>query len=200
MSRNRLGSLLLLAAVILLYGLWKSGYPGLWQYGIGKIADDTATFTDEGGHVLEGTYSLTLDLSDLDSNLGAELYNDGTHRIYVYWLEASGRSPGYEIGFRSSGHYTRSGASLVSGIRHASVDGGRSFTSEMSAVMTVEHPAGSFTAVPTGLGGLNYKDGDDFSFTITLTDDAADREESPMQSGTMTLTVTDLYMNLWRKK
>ena len=200
MSRNRFGILLLFAAAVILFGLWKSGYLGLWQHGIADIANDTASFTDEGGHVLEGTYTLTLDLSDLDSNLGAELYNDGTHRIYVNWLRASDRLPGYEVGFRSSGHYSRSGASLVSGLHHATVDGGLSFMTNMSAVMTVEHPAGSHTASPTGLSGLNYKDGDDFFFSISLIDDASTRGNSPIQSGTMTLAVPDLYMNVWRKK
>lgn len=198
MPWNRRSTVLLLAAAVLLLGLWKSGYIDYWQHGIADIANDTASFTDEGGHVLEDAYSITLDLSNLDSNLGAELYNDGTHRIYLSWLRASDHFPGYEVGFRSSGHYTRSGASLVSGIRHATVDDGRSFTMDMSAVMTVDHTA--YIASPSGLSGLNYKEGDDFLFSIALTEDAAARGEAPKQSGTMTLTVADLYLNLWRKK
>jgi hypothetical protein len=70
----------------------------------------------------------------------------------------------------------------------------------MSAVMSVEHPRNTYTATPTGLSGLNYRDGDDFLFHIALAEDAASRGEAPLQSGTMTLKVTNLYKNIWRKK
>ncbi|MCT4544474.1 MAG: hypothetical protein N4A63_13085 [Vallitalea sp.] len=58
--------------------LWLTGLIGLWTEGISYIANNTKKFSDEKGYILKGEYLISIDLSDLDSNIGKELYNDGT--------------------------------------------------------------------------------------------------------------------------
>ncbi|MNJ48837.1 hypothetical protein D3C77_440430 [compost metagenome] len=91
-------SITLLTAVVIAV-LWSSGLFGLWSDGIAFLANNTKEFTDENGHLVEGKYSLEVNLSDLESNIGKEIYNDGDHRIYVSWLQRI-HNGGYDIGFR----------------------------------------------------------------------------------------------------
>lgn len=125
-------------AIILLV-LWTTGLIAIWTEGMSYIANNTEEFTDTKGHIVEGEYSISIDLSDMESNIGKDLYNDGIHRIYVSWIDTTGSvdSGGFRIGFRSSGNYSLTNASLISGVHHATVNE-NSFTSEMSSKMTAE--------------------------------------------------------------
>jgi len=182
---------LALAAIV----LWSSGVFGLWTKGMSYIANNTEDFTDQHGHAIQGNYSLKLDWSDYDSNLGKDIYDDGEHRIYVSWLQRT-HDGGYDIGFRSSGKYTRSGATLVSGVHHETLNG-HTFKSTSHAKMIVEYENSVYPAQPTGTCGLNYKDGDCFSFTFFLNDDS---KEGNTSAEVATITMTNLYKNVWSRK
>ncbi|MEV5026680.1 hypothetical protein [Paenibacillus sp. LPE1-1-1.1] len=193
--------LFIMAPVTAVIFLWLSGLIGLWAGGIGYIADNTKKFTDRNGHVVQGEFTIAIDLSNLKSNIGKELYNDGTHRIYVSWIDNTGNinSGGYSIGFRSSGHYSLTGASLISGGHHATVNG-NSFTTIITAKMTAQYKSKNYTSSVSGVSGLNYKDGDDFSFYIFPTESYEIQEISLNETGIVHLTVTKLFKNIWSKK
>ncbi|MFD1957779.1 MULTISPECIES: hypothetical protein [Paenibacillaceae] len=160
------------------------------------IANNTRDFTDKSGHLIDGKYSLEVNLSDFDSNIGKDIYTDGDHRIYVSWLQHT-QNGGYDIGFRSSGQYSLSGATHISGVHHETIND-HSFTMSTPAKMTAEYKGKTYDAQPTGQCGMNYKDGDCFSFSFFLKDDP---NEEPVEGvGMVKLTMTDLYKNIWSKQ
>ncbi|WP_020615486.1 hypothetical protein [Paenibacillus daejeonensis] len=185
--------LFIILTIISLAFLWSSGLVGIWTHGISYISQHTSQYT-MNGHSIDDDYEISIDLTDLDANLGKELYNDGEHRIYVFWLQKTNNG-GYDIGFRSSGKYSLSGASLVSGVHHQRVEGG--FTSLETAKMTYTYDNRQLDAYRTGHCGINYKDGDCFSFSF-LTENDVPSSELKMPA-TLVLTVTDLYKNRWQK-
>jgi hypothetical protein len=188
------------AIVILLSILWSSGLMRLWANGISFIANNTKDYNDASGHVIQGNYSVSIDLSNLESNLGKDLYNDGVHRIYVSHVDNTGsvNSGGYRVGFRACGQYSLNGATLISGVHHATVND-HSFTINMSAKMTSEYNGKIYNSQEFGTSGLNYKDGDDFAFYIFPTEAYDKNEVSLDEKGTVRLTVTNLYENVWSK-
>jgi hypothetical protein len=187
--------------VVVFLVLRLTGLIGVWTDGMAYIANNTEEFTDTKGHFVQGEYLISIDLSDLESNIGKELYNDGTHKIYVSWIDNTGtiNSGGYRIGFRSSGHYSITDASLISGVHHATIDK-NSFTTAMSAKMTAEYNGKNYTSSVFGTSGLNYKDGDDFAFYIFPSESYNMQEISLHETGKVRLTVTDLFKNIWSKK
>jgi hypothetical protein len=187
--------------VVIFLVIWRIGLIGLWTEGLAYIVNNTAEFTDREGHIVHGEYSIPIDLSNLESNIGKELYNDGTYRIYVSWIDNTGsiNTGGYRIGFRSSGQYSLTEASLISGGHHATVDG-NSFTTTMISKMKAEYNSKNYTSSVFGVSGLNYKDGDDFAFYIFPNDTYEKQEISLNESGIVQLTVTGLYKNIWSKK
>jgi hypothetical protein len=202
--RNNLKKLLFILTpviTIIILVIWQTGLMGIWTAGMSYIANNTTVFTDTKGHIVEGEFSISIDLSDLESNIGKELYNDGTHKIYVSWVDNTGdvNAGGYRIGFRASGHYSLTNASLISGVQHVMVDE-NSFTYDMSAKMTAEYNNKVYNSSVFGMSGLNYKDGDDFGFYIFPSEAYEMEEISLNETGMVDLTVTDLFENIWCKK
>ena len=187
--------------VVILVVFWLTGLISLWTEGMASIANNTNEFSDKDGHIVKEGYSISIDLLNLESNVGKELYNDGTHKIQVSWIDNTGsvNTGGYRIGFRSSGHYSLTGASLISGVHHATVNG-NSFTSDMSAKMSADYNGKNYDSSVLGTSGLNYKDGDEFSFYIFPTSSYETNEISLDEKGMVDLTVTNLYKNSWSKK
>jgi len=186
-------TILLMAAMGIV--LWLSGLFGLWTNGMSYLANNTNQFA-ENGHSVDGRYSVTVDLSNLESNIGKEIYNYGEHRIYVSWIQKT-QNGGYDIGFRSSGQYSLSGATLISGLHHETIND-HLFTTSTTAKLTAEYNGKIYNAQVTGQCGLNYKDGDCFSFSFFLDDEA--NQKIIEDTGIVGLTITDLYKNIWRKK
>ncbi|MBS4194272.1 hypothetical protein [Lederbergia citri] len=188
-----------LFATVLVLLLFATGLPYYWS-GIKAIADNTTDFSVERSHKIKGEYSIPIDLSKLESNLGKELYNDGTHRIYVSFVDNSGdvSSGGFRIGFRFSGEYSFSHATLISGVQH-SREANNSFSSNMSAKMTSEHNGKLYHCPIFSESGINYKDGDEFGFYIFPTSAYEDHDISLNEKGIVNITVTDLYKNDWSK-
>lgn len=186
-----------LLTAVMIIALWSSGLFGLWSDGMAHLANNTKEFSDNSGRLVEGKYSLRVDLSDLESNIDKEIFKDGDHRIYVSWLQRT-YNGGYDIGFRSSGPYSLSGASLISGVHHETIND-HSFTTSMTAKMTAIYDGKTYNAQGTGRCGLNYKDGDCFSFTFFLSEDETN-EDLIEEAGIVELTITDLYKNIWSKK
>jgi hypothetical protein len=200
-KRKNLLFIFTLLIIITAFILWQFGLIGLWHQGMSYIVNNTERYTDAEGHILQGDHSISIDLSDLESNIGKELYNDGVHRIYVGWIDNTGNinSGGYRIGFRSSGEYSLSGASLISGIHHETV-GESTFTSNMSASMTAEYNGETYNSSVFGVSGLNYQDGDDFGFYIFPGESYESNKISLNETGVVRVTVTNLYKNIWSEK
>ncbi|SFD97896.1 hypothetical protein SAMN05216378_1846 [Paenibacillus catalpae] len=97
---------LLILFIVAMYLAFKPN--GLWflsTVDMAAIANNTEDYSDQNGYVLHETYKVSINLSDLESNIGKDLYNDGTYRIYVDWVDNTGsaNSGGYRIGFRDEG-------------------------------------------------------------------------------------------------
>jgi hypothetical protein len=187
--------------VLVLLAIWITGYGGLWLHGISYIANNTKEYTDKNGYTLPGKFSVSIDLSNLQINIGKEIYNNGTNKIYVSTVRNTGssNSGGYVIGFRACGQYSLTNATLVSGVHHETVNG-NSFTSYMSAKMTASYNNKIYNCSEFGTSGLNYRDGDDFAFYI-FPGEAYEKEEVSLnEKGAVELTVTNLYINIWSKK
>jgi hypothetical protein len=174
---------------------------GLWTKGIAFIANNTKEFTDINGHVIQGEYSVSIDLGDLKSNIGKELYNNEDYKIYVSWIDNTGsaNSGGFRIGFRACGKYSLTSATLISGVHHATVSE-NSFTCDMSAKMTAKYNNKVYNSGVFGTSGLNYKNGDDFAFYIFPGESYEKGEISLNEKGIVHLTLTNLYKNVWTKK
>lgn len=189
------------AAGIIISGLWHTGILKLWYYGMSYIANNTNSFTTEYGELVPGEYDLIINLDDLESNIGKELYRDGKNRIYISWIDNTGKAStgGYRIGFRSQGEYSQNGAVLISGTVHT-VTNDHSFSSNMSALMAAGYNGKTYSCNVYSTGGINYRDGDSFAFYLFPSDAYENGEVSLQEKGTVHITVTNLYKNVWTKK
>ena len=196
-------TLLIAASVvgITLLVFWLTGLLGLWIEGMGYVVGHSDKYNYEEGNMVDGEYFVDIDLSDLQSNMGKELYNDGTHKIYVSGVHNSGNknTGAYEIAFRSSGHYSLTGASLVTGTQHSMIDES-SFTSEITAKMTSKYNGKTYDNFYSGSSGINFKDGDEFSFFLFPHSAYDTNEISLDEKGMVKVTVTNLYKNMWSEK
>ena len=99
--------------------LWISGWMSLWISGISAVAYDVEDYRIHS-YPIDAEYTVIIDLSDFDSNVGKVLYDDGENQIYVETVLVQDKSD-YEVYFRSSGAYSLRGATLVSGTEQAHV-------------------------------------------------------------------------------
>ncbi len=68
----------------------------------------------------------------------------------------------------------------------------------MTANMTAKYDGNIYNAQGTSRCGLNYKDGNCFSFAFFLSDET--NEDLINETGLVELTITELYKNIWTKK
>lgn len=179
--------------------LWITGVMGLGLKGMAYVGYNTKRFNDLEGYLIPDVYSISINLSDLESNIGKELYNDGESKIYVSWVDNTGSSSsgGYRIGFRSTGRYSLSGATLVSGARHETIN--NSLTTYMSAKMTSRYKNKVYNSNEFGVSSLNYKNGDEFAFYIFPSDTYDNGEISLQENDIVELSIKNLYKNIWNK-
>lgn len=198
---RKMNIILISTAVTILLALWFTGIIGIWLNGIAYIADNMKAFTDVKGYIIPEEYSVSINLDDLKSNIGKVLYNDGSNKIYVSWIDNTGssKSGGYRIGFRACGKYSLTSAVLVSGVRHATV-ADNSSTAYMTAKMTASYNGKIYNSGVFGTSGLNYKDGDEFAFYIFPSDAYNNGEISLSEKGIVDISITKLYKNIWTKK
>ncbi len=162
---------------IVVFLLWITGAINLWFYGISNIADNVKDYHLEL-EPIDGEYSVMIDLSDLKSNEGKVLYDDGENQIYVSDVIVRNKTD-YEVYFRTSGKYNLHGATLVSGIEHNRVQD--SFTSNFFAIAKATYQGNTFKIYESGTSGLNYQDGDSFGLYLIPhdTEVTIDISESP---------------------
>jgi len=186
---------------VIVFSLWVTGIIGLWRDGMSYFVGKPDDFSQKLGHLLPGTYSVSINLEDLESNIGKDLYNDGEYRIYVGWIDNTGNfnTGGYRIEFRSSGKYSLNGATLISGLRYETISQNVS-TSHLTSGMTAKYNEKIYNSSRMSSRGVGYKDGDGFSFYIFPTEAYENGEISLDGKGTVELTITNLYKNIWIRK
>ena len=179
---------------IAVFLLWITGAIHLWFYGMGDIANNVKDYSLELEPV-DSEYSVLIDLSDLESNEGKTLYDDGEHQIYVSDVIIS-NDANYEVLFRSRGKYNLHGATLVSGIEHKRVQGG--FTFDFLANAKATYRGNMFKIYESGTSGINYKDGDSFGLYLI----PHDREVTIniAEDPNIEITLSDLIMHIWARK
>ena len=129
------------------------------------------------------------------SNTGKMLYEDGECNITVYLVDFT-EDGVYRIHFRSHGNYNINTAKLVSGITHYNNES-RYFLSDLTAKMNASYGGKTYECNIMGTSGINYKDGDMWSYYIF----SDVLEETPeFNGGNVILTVTDLCNNVWSRK
>lgn len=200
-KKSKTKIILISVVIIIMLTLWFTGVTGVWLHGMAYIANNTKEFTDKKGYLISDEYSISINLDNLESNIGKELYNDGECKVYVGWIDNTGNpnTGGYRIGFKSSGKYSINSATLVSGTHHETV-GDESFRPDMVAKMTAKYKDKVYNSSEFGTGGLNYKDGDDFSFYIFPYEAYDKGEISLNEKGIVELSIKNLYKNRWTKK
>lgn len=163
--------------------LWRIGMIGLWTDGICYVVENTDKTGTARSHVIKGTYSLPIDLKNLKSNAGKDLYRNGKYRIYVDSVYKDDSS--YKIDFKSCGTYSLTNATLISVMSDN--------TSDMYAKITAEYNGKSYHSKVSGYGPMNH-DGDSFGFYIF-----GGEPVTLHKNAIVKLTVTDLYENIWNR-
>lgn len=178
----------------LIFVLWLSGLFGLWINGISYISNNVEGYFNNA-HQVDGEFVVEIDLSDFGDNEGKTLYDDGENQIYVSRVFVHNKSD-YQVSFRSSGNYSLSGATLVSGIEHAYSKNG--FTSLFHAEAKATYRGKTFALSPSGSSGLNYRDGDEFGFYLFPSGNEIDIDL--VEESIVEVTITNLHVNLWARK
>lgn len=164
----------------------------LQAHGIRHLAEDVERYHNNT-HSMEGDYTVTIDLSDPESNEGKVLF-DGEEGNQIYISRIVQSSSSYTVVFRSSGSYNLGGGTLVSGLEHARNKNG--FTHEFKAEAQAMYNGETFKLRPSSSSGLNYLSGDEFGFYLFPPDEEIDLTKEP----TIEVTITNLQLNLWAKK
>jgi len=189
----------LLGMTIVLGVLWQTGYVGMWRDGIAYMAGALEKYS-YNYTVLEEEYEITIDLGDLESNTGKILYDRDGMRIDVAVVDnAGGQGGGYRIHFRSHGKYSIDRAVLVSGNKHYATES-RWYSTSNDAVIRSEYNGKQYEGSVAGSSGLNYKDGDMFSFYIFSQQAYQSGEVTLQEKGEVKLTLSRLGKNEWIRK
>ncbi|WP_164669746.1 hypothetical protein [Virgibacillus doumboii] len=181
-----IGAAIVTVGAVLIVFLSELG--GVWINGISYLASDVEDYHNNA-HAVEGKYKVEIDLSDLESNKGKVLFDDGENRIYVSRVIVK-NGPEYEVFFRSSGTFSLGGATLVSGVDHTHEE----FRAEAKATYSGK----SYKISQSDYSGLKYRNGDEFGFYLFPPEEDIDvdlEEESMIE-----VTVENLYVNLWAEK
>lgn len=156
------GSIAIIIAIILII-LFKNGAYGTWRKGLAyQFADANYAIAYDQ---IPGSYTVELDLTDLERNAGKVLYEDESGcRILVDSVDEN--EPGeYRVWFRAYGVYARHGGTLVSGCQSLPVEK-TTWTMETSADMTAAVNGTDYACSLAGGSGLIYKDGNMFGFHL----------------------------------
>lgn len=187
--------LIIMASAINIY-LTDSVTWAIKNIGMQAIAYDTDHFMSEDSQILEGDYTITIDLSDLSSNIGKELYNDGKHSIKLESIKESGN---FMVTLRSSGEYDYGGATLISIIQH---DTSREGVYKMNAIsqITAQYLGEKNNCEMASTSSISYDDGDKFAFYIFPSDEYAVEKTNTDDFGVVDIIFTNLYMNRWVRR
>lgn len=70
MKKIKMISLVIFTTILLfLVVTWRTGLLELWSKGISAIVNNTEKYSDKAGYVLDGSYTIQIDLADIQSNI-----------------------------------------------------------------------------------------------------------------------------------
>ena len=158
-----IGSSIAIIIAVILIILLRNGTYGTWRNGLAYQfvdANYAIAYTQ-----VPGSYTVELDLTDLEHNAGKVLYeHESGCRILVDAVDEN--TPGeYRVWFRSYGVYGREGGELVSGCQSFPVEK-NTWTMDTSAAMTATVNGTDYACSLAGASGLIYKDGNMFGFHL----------------------------------
>lgn len=192
-----LGLLLFSAAL----GIWihASGYAELQNRGLAYLQTSQDKY-DLMYQTDSNAYTMEIDLTDLESNIGKRLWEDGEKYMEIALIDGNEQKyGGYRIFFRSHGVYDLNGGFLNTGVKHIRLSE-NSGTYEMSAKLITTYNGKSYEAKTQGMTGLNWHDGDFFGFYL-FPSEAYDDDNVPLENaGKVTITLYNLTEHTWTKK
>ena len=157
------GSACATIVAIMLIILLKNGAYGTWRHGLSYQRADTNYRVSY--EELPGSYSVELNLNDLESNAGKVLYQDDSGcRILVDSVDEN-RQGEYRVWFRAYGVCQRAGGALVSGCQTVPVEK-NTWTLDMSTSMTATVDGMEYPCTMAGASGLIYRNGNSFGFHL----------------------------------
>ena len=189
------GAILSIILAVIFMILSNYGYIGTWRYGL-RYQFWNLNYA-VGFDELPDSYSVELDLNDLESNHGKVLYEDETGcRIIVDYIKEATNSGEYSIAFQAEGVCRPAGGYLVSGCQNERKEK-QTYSTRRTASMTTT--VGTFTCSPSHYYVTSSldEDGNFFGFHLFPLD-AYDRDgfmltdELAAENNTVTVTVTGL--------
>lgn len=194
----------LLAVTLVVIALERTGVLGCMRMGMPYVI---VQMRDRGydRQEIEGAYSVEIDLSDPDSNIGKTVYDDGSCRIAVSAVRREGDPKArknhdqYVIGFRSTGPYSYRGAELVSGADY-DTDRKADLLQTQGAQITAESDTTVYRCWWRGTS--LQREGDEFSYTILPEEECGVPwyrlpDEKPERSTKITVTLSGLRRYHW---
>jgi hypothetical protein len=193
--------IIFIIAYIILKLLYESGYIAMKGYGISAIASNMEIFTNEDSYLINENHTIYVNLSDLDSNIGKTLYNDGLNSIKIESVVIDDvEEPGnYIIKFRAYGSYDLQKASLVSATKFINLKYSKLDVKEISEIF-IMYKGEKQSCRIRGLSGLNYKDGAWFAVTVFPSIEYVNEVIQDKEYCIVEMTFTSLYYNKWRRR
>lgn len=190
--------LLLFSAVL---GIWihTSGYGELQSRGLAYL-DSNQDKYDLMYQTDSNAYSMEIDLTDLESNTGKRVWENGKQYMEIALIDSTElKYGGYRIFFRSHGVYDLNSGFLNTGVKHIRLSE-NSGTCEMSAKLITTYNGKPYKAKTQGMTGLNWPDGDQTGFYLFPTE-AYENDGIPLENaGKATITLYNLTEHTWTKR
>lgn len=187
----------LFVAALLGY-LSQAGYLGMWTKGIGNFRGNPDGYT----HFAEparAEYTFTVNLSDLESNVGKTVYDQDGCTITIDQVDNNGiKYGGYRLFLRSHGSFSADRAELVSGIKYGLAEP-PDFTADMTATLTCDYNGYTYQCGFQGYG-LDFKDGDIVGFYLFPSDAYESGQIPEKNAGEATVTISNLTVNTWSRQ
>ena len=166
--------------------IWDDGLS--WMY---VVSDTKYTLENEP---VEGTYSVELNLDDLESNIGKDVFENGrSQRIMIDAIEKMPESNEYLITLYSWCKYNVFGGKLVTFFEHNPRGGVEPQFVETANVVVhyegQEYPCSLYSCLQ-----LMRHEGDLCTYQVTLPEDANMKENN-----TAVLTINNLTENIWKR-
>ncbi len=198
-----IGCMLLFSAAIGI-GVHVSGYALLQNAGLSYFFHyhpDKYAITHQ---TIPDGYSVEIDLSDLDSNVGKRIWENGNQYIEIASVDTDDyyRSD-YRIFFRSYGFYDMSGGKLTSGIEHTHTSEGY-YSYNTAADLVTTYNGVSYPGHWQGMTCLNWANGikasDYLGFYLLLPEELFDENGVPLTGNSKaTVTLYNLTEHTWTR-
>ena len=184
------GSAIAVLALTLII-LMENGSWGTWRHGL------QYQFFNSNYHLsyqeIPGTFSVELDLMDLDSNTGKILYQDDSGCRVIIDAVDNPSEDEYRVWFRARGSYNRKGGALVSGCQSILVDKTH-WSFQMESAMTATVDGIAYPCSAAGSSGLLWKDGNQFGFHLNPYREGDRHNLSLENMDTITIAVSGLSL------